>query len=98
MKTIPLLAASTLVGLLLAGCTNADGRFRPIDPLGRMIFDALDPAPRQYNNNGNDSYYAQPQYQNGRQQNAVWVEGAYGRDANGRRVWIPAHYEGGGYR
>jgi len=96
MKTnILLLVGLTIVGSVLSGCVNEQGRLRPIDPLGRAIFNALDPAPRNYNNQYNRPSY--PQYGNNgypqqRGQGNVWVEGAYGRDSYGRRVWIPAHW------
>ena len=85
-----------VVGVVLivstfVGCVNAEGRFRPIDPLGRALFDALDRGPRQ-----NDAQYVDgPSGPQGYQQYGtqdVWVEGAYGRDASGRRVWVPGHW------
>ncbi len=90
-----LLVGIAASGLVLSGCVNEQGRFRPIDPLGRAIFNALDPEPRSYDNQYNGPGY--PQYSNNRyrpqrEQGNVWVEGAYGRDSYGRRVWIPAHW------
>lgn len=41
------LPALTASAALISGCTNAEGRFRPIDPLGRMLFDAIDKGPSQ---------------------------------------------------
>ncbi len=75
---------AAVVTLALAGCVNSEGRFRPPDPIGRAIFDALDPGPRYYSD---AAYVNQPGYNE-----RVWVEGAYGRDSRGRRVWIPGHY------
>lgn len=85
----PLLACA---GLGFSGCTNAEGRFRPPDPLGRLIFDALDPGPRR---TSDAAYVGGPGYQDNYRQpgpDYIWVEGAYGRDASGRRVWVPAHW------
>lgn len=72
---------------LTPGCVNSEGRLRPPDPLGRALFDALDPGPR---NARSDAYYVQqnqPQYTDD-----VWVDGAWGRDARGQRIWIPGHW------
>jgi len=78
--------SAALLMFPLAGCVNSEGRFRPPDPIGRAIFDALDPGPRyQY---ASDARYVD---QSGYSEN-VWVEGAWGRDARGQRVWIPGHY------
>ncbi len=88
MKTLAqaALLSTAVVTLALAGCVNSEGRIRPPDPIGRAIFDALDPGPRpQY---ATDARYVN---QSGYNEN-VWVEGAWGRDANGQRVWIPGHY------
>lgn len=81
-----ILSMTAAVGLsVFAGCVNADGRFRPPDPLGRALFDALDPAPRQtYVASDADYVRGGP--------GDVWIEAAWGRDARGQRVWIPGHY------
>ncbi len=88
MKPLPkvILFSFALLTLVLAGCVNSEGRIRPPDPIGRAIFDALDPGPRQ-------QYYSDAAYANqGGYNENVWVDGAWGRDSRGQRVWIPGHY------
>jgi hypothetical protein len=88
MKTLSRAALFSVafLTLALAGCVNSEGRLRPPDPIGRAIFDALDPGPRQpYASDA--AYVSQSGYNE-----TVWVEGRWGRDANGREVWIPGHY------
>jgi len=91
---LPAILLLALCGVSLTACTNAEGRFRPPDPFGRMIFDALDRGPRysdaDYVNEPSPQYTATPQ--GSYTTNEVWVEGAYARDAYGRRVWVPAHW------
>jgi hypothetical protein len=84
--------AVAVIGLAVSGCTNAEGRFRPIDPLGRAIFNLLDGG-----SGGGDRRYVEdygprdPSY-NRRGGNQVWIEGAYARDSYGRQVWVPGHW------
>lgn len=86
----------SVLSLLTAGCVNSDGRFRPIDPLGRAIFDALDGGPqnndRRYVENTNPSY---SRYDRRHTPQQVWIEGAYARDSRGGRVWVPGHWARG---
>jgi len=93
-RRLPATLALLLCAAAVPSCTNAEGRFRPPDPLGRLIFDALDPGPRHsdadYVNEPSPQYTATPQ--GSYSTNEVWVEGAYARDAYGRRVWVPAHW------
>lgn len=85
--------AIALIGSAVSGCTTADGRFRPIDPLGRAIFNMFDGG-----SGGDDNRYGQnynqggPDYNNRRAGSQVWIDGAYGRDSYGRTVWIPGHW------
>lgn len=80
---IPALLSLALVFSALSGCTNAEGRFRPIDPLGRMLFDAIDRGPSQPSHSDR-SRSPGPDY--------VWIDGFYGHDGQGRTVWIPGHW------
>jgi len=98
MKRLPLTA---LVGLLAAGsftgCKSPDGRFRPPDPIGYAIFEFFDrgnraPSGSQYSNS--DASYVNDEGPSGRppSPNSIWVDGTWGM-SNGRRVWIPAHWQ-----
>ncbi|MFY8216285.1 MAG: hypothetical protein ACOVMP_06755, partial [Chthoniobacterales bacterium] len=80
-----IVAASALA--ITSGCVNSEGRLRPPDPLGRMLFDALDPGPR---NARADERYVQ-EYQP-EDENDVWIDGAWERDSNGERVWVPGYW------
>jgi hypothetical protein len=74
-----------------SSCTNAEGRFRPPDPLGRAIFDALDPGPRQPSTTGiSDEEFLRRSQSPG--PDYVWVDGAYGQDSRGQRVWVPGRW------
>lgn len=88
---LTLLVAFGLCGAVFSGCTNSEGRIRPPDPLGRALFDALDPGPRNA-----DRQYVQDPYSVDYNQRPgpdyVWVDGGYATDANGRSVWVPAHW------
>lgn len=75
-----------LVTIALTSCVTENGRLRPIDPIGKAIFNALDPGSNRHERQDNNNY----RYQNRRDN--VWMEGAYGRDSHGRRVWVPAHW------
>ncbi len=100
MKPKVLLVTVSALGLMaLTGCTNSEGRFRPIDPLGRAIFDALDPGPRRPNYGYNDQQYIDQQYgpdltnRNQRPgRDYVWLDGRYESDHTGRSVWVPGHW------
>lgn len=85
-----------VVGVALSGCVSDQGRLTPIEPIGRAIFNALNPAPTHYDNRyagTSDPRYVDNRYQQQqRGQDNVWVEGAYGRDTYGGQVWIPAHW------
>lgn len=86
-----LLIPASLLLLGFSGCVNSEGRFRPPDPLGRAIFDALDRGPYPQDRR----YVGQPEYTDSRYRpgsDYVWVEGAYARDSNGRNVWVPGHW------
>lgn len=95
--TLPLAACAALI-TALSGCTNAEGRFRPIDPLGRAIFDALDPGPRRPNNQYNSQYNNPP---NSRYNDQQYVDSQdYGPDLTdynqrpGRDyIWVGGRYE-----
>jgi len=94
-KPILLLAGLAVVSLGFPACTNSEGRFRPPDPLGRAIFDALDRGPRYAEADSeyigvDDRQYTQRDQRPG--PDYAWVEGTYGRDARGRQVWIPGHW------
>lgn len=95
MKSFPFCFCVTLgmVALSFSGCVNSEGRIRPPDPLGRALFDALDPGPRYTESDAR--YVGQPQSQ---ASGNVWVDGAWGRDARGQRVWIPGHWAYGEVR
>lgn len=83
--------------LLMPACKNAEGRWRPPDPLGYAIFEALDRGPRtpqgqmipdsQYVDDGSLAARGHPP-----SPNSIWVDGTWGM-ANGRRIWIPAHWQ-----
>lgn len=85
-----------LLGLLLtgfAGCKNPEGRFRPPDPLGYAIFEMLDRGPHRPPPQSADAIYAGEETGPNRPSpNSVWVDGTWGT-SNGRRVWIPAHWQ-----
>ena len=94
MKTSPIILSTlALAALTFTGCTNSEGRFRPPDPLGRALFDALDRGPRttqpSYVGVSDEEFLNRerspgPGY--------VWVDGAYGRDARGQTVWVPGRW------
>lgn len=85
------------VSLLFSSCKNAEGRWRPPDPLGYAIFEALDRGPRtpqgqaipdsQYVDDGSLAARGHPP-----SPDSIWVDGTWGM-ANGRRIWIPAHWQ-----
>lgn len=85
-----LLSSLALISLGLQACTNAEGRFRPIDPIGRAIFNAIDRPSQDYYYEENPYQYTDYNRPPGR--DYVWVEGEYVRDAHGRRVYVPAHW------
>jgi hypothetical protein len=95
MKNLPscALGLAATLAMSLTGCVNSEGRLRPPDPLGRMLFDALDPGPKYAQS---DAYYAG--HEQPRTAGDVWVEGSWGRDARGQRVWVPAHWARGEIR
>lgn len=80
------------------GCTNPDGRFRPPDPIGYAIFEALDRGPRNAGGPGSsDADYIGTDGQLAARghppsPDSIWVDGTWGT-SNGRRVWIPAHWQ-----
>lgn len=85
---------------LSVGCTNPEGRFRPPDPIGYAIFEFFDRGPHgPPQNRSSDSDYvdgglntASPQRGLPPSRDSIWVEGTWGV-SNGRRVWIPAHWQ-----
>ncbi len=95
MKKFPACAflLTAILAISLAGCVNSEGRIRPPDPLGRMLFDALDPGPRYVEP---DAYYVN--HEQPRTSGDVWVDGAWGRDGRGQQVWVPAHWARGEIR
>ena len=92
------LMVAAISSLLLGGCRNADGRFRPPDPIGYAIFEALDRGPREAGAPGNpdSDYIGDPSNLAVRghppSPDSIWVDGTWGT-SNGRRVWIPAHWQ-----
>jgi|GEM_PF-858303 len=102
--TLPQIGLLVLAAVCGVSCTNADGRFRPPDPIGYAIFEALD---RRIYNTPSRRYSERPAYRdteyldypneaaarrNPPSRNSIWVDGTYGV-SNGRRVWIPAHWQ-----
>jgi hypothetical protein len=95
-------ARSTLLLLvplgMFVGCTNPDGRFRPPDPIGYAIFEALDRGPRHSGSpRSSDADYVGSDDQLSARghppsPDSVWVDGTWG-SSNGQRVWIPAHWQ-----
>lgn len=94
-KTILVLAGLAVVSLGFTACTNSEGRFRPPDPLGRAIFDALDPGPRHSQSDAEYIGVEERQYTHRDQRpgsDYAWVEGTYAQDSRGRQVWVPGHW------
>ena len=92
---IRLVCLCSAAAALLAACKNSEGRFRPPDPLGYAIFEALDRGP--HNPRGRDAeYIGQNEDLSARgyppSPSSVWVDGTWGT-SNGQRVWIPAHWQ-----
>ena len=83
----------------LGGCRNAEGRWRPPDPIGYALFEMFDrgphaPAP---NRSSDAEFVGDPSAPNPERgippsRNSIWVEGTWGV-SNGERVWIPAHWQ-----
>ena len=94
-RTAVLVSAGVAVALL-GGCVNAEGHFRPPDPLGWAIFDLFDPPNRNRRpaiNRDAEFLNSNPDQrdQHGAP-NPVWVEG-YQNTSNGRQIWVPGHWE-----
>ncbi len=97
LRSGPLLIVA-LASLLLPACRNAEGRFRPPDPIGYAIFEALDRGPREagapvrpdsdyIGDPGNLAVRGHPPTPE-----SIWVDGTWGT-SNGQRIWIPAHWQ-----
>jgi hypothetical protein len=100
MKIFPnILFAAGLV--FLAGCVDQYGRVRPPDPIGRAIFDVLDPAipvyePREYVVTRPIPAAPPPGYYERRTvvtsySNPYWVRGYWGWRGNGW-MWVPGRW------
>lgn len=99
MTTRLLFAALLLLPIILSvGCTSPDGRFRPPDPIGYAIFEALDRGPRNAGGpRASDADYVGSDGQLSERGHppspeSIWVDGTWG-SSNGQRVWIPAHWQ-----
>lgn len=98
-KFIVILFGVALSGFV-CGCKNAEGRFRPPDPIGYALFEMFDRgphAPPQNRNSDADYVDAGPSTATPSRglpptPQSIWVEGTWGV-SNGRRVWVPAHWQ-----
>ncbi len=97
MKKLAFFLLGISVPGFVGGCKNAEGRFRPPDPIGYAIFEMLDRGPRQDRSSDSDFIEAGPSSPTPErgippESDSIWVEGTWGV-SNGRRVWIPAHWQ-----
>jgi hypothetical protein len=87
-----------LSAICLIGCVDEYGRVVPPDPIGRAIFDALDPAvpvyePRQYvvTNDMPPVRYERRAIVPASYSDPVWVNGYWGW-GGGDWVWVPGRW------
>ena len=96
-KPVAIVFAITAIGLL-GGCRNAEGRWRPPDPIGYALFEMIDHGPHAPPpNRSSDADYVGPSSPTPERglppsRDSIWVEGTWGT-SNGERVWIPAHWQ-----
>ncbi|MEO6847396.1 MAG: hypothetical protein ABI443_07700 [Chthoniobacterales bacterium] len=87
-----------LAALMLGGCMNEQGHFRPPDPLGHALFDLFDPPNRapKYAGTGYvvTSNMPPPQSESRPASpggNTVWVAGYWSWNGNSW-VWVPGQW------
>ncbi len=97
--------AAGLMGMLLSGCVNEYGQFRPPDPLGRALFNVINPPPKNMVAPGGSAYEGaeyvvtspppRARYEEipvSRYPGQAWVQGHWRWNGNSW-VWTPGHWE-----
>lgn len=100
MNTRIVLACACAIATVGSGCRNPEGRLRPPDPIGYAIVEFFDRGPHQPPQNpqadqefvGVGPSSATPARGLPPSPTSIWVDGTWGM-SNGRRVWIPAHWQ-----
>jgi len=101
MKT-PCVGLAVLALGIFSGCVDQYGRVRPPDPIGRAIFDVLDPArpvydsreyvvTRPYPSSPPRGYYERRTVQPARYSDPYYIEGHWGW-RNSNWVWVPGRW------